>query len=127
MEFVRHQYTSNEEKLREMLETIRNIFKTKILDEWLRVLSKEDVPCGPIYKLDEVFSDPQILHRRMIVEAEYPAAGKIKQISTPIKFSETPCKIWSPPPLFGEHTEQILRWLGYAEEEILDMRGKAII
>jgi crotonobetainyl-CoA:carnitine CoA-transferase CaiB-like acyl-CoA transferase len=68
MGFVKHQYTNDEAKLREMFQTLRKIFKTRTLDEWLKLLLKEDVPCGPVYNLDEVFRDPQILHRKMIIE-----------------------------------------------------------
>jgi len=84
------------------------------------------VPCGPVYDLDEVFRDPQILHRKMIIEVEYPGVGKIKQLGSAMKFSKTPCELKSPPPSFGEHTEQILRWLGYSEREILDMQEKGV-
>jgi len=127
VDFVKHQYTSDEAKLREMFQAMREIFKTRTLDEWLKLLSKEDVPCGPVYDLDEVFRDPQILHRKMIIEVEYPGVGKIKQLGSAMKFSKTPCELRSPPPSFGEHTEQILRWLGYSERETLNMRGKGVI
>jgi crotonobetainyl-CoA:carnitine CoA-transferase CaiB-like acyl-CoA transferase len=125
-DFAKYQY-AGEDKRKEMFETLQSIFKSRSLDEWLRVLPEEDVPCGPVYQLDEVFKDPQILYRKMIVEVEYPAVGKIKQLGTPLKFSETPCEIRSPPPRLGEHTEQILRWLGYGEGEISDMREKGVI
>jgi len=125
--FVKHQYTNDEAKLREMFQTLREIFKTRTLDEWLKLLLKEDVPCGPAYDLDEVFRDPQILHRKMIIEVEYPDVGKIKQLGTAMKFSRTPCEMRSPPPSFGEHTEQILEWLGYSERDVLDMRKKGVI
>jgi len=125
--FVKHQYTNDEAKLREMFQTFREIFKTRTLDEWLKLLLKEDVPCGPAYDLDEVFKDPQILHRKMIIEVEYPDVGKIKQLGTAMKFSRTPCEMRSPPPSFGEHTEQILELLGYSEGDVLDMRKKGVI
>jgi len=127
MDFVKYQYTSDDAKLREMFQTVRKIFKTRTLNEWIALLSREDVPCGPVYDLDEVFRDPQILHRKMIIEVEYPGLGKIRQLSTPMKFSEAPCEIRNPAPSFGEHTEQILRWLGYSERDVLDMRGKGVI
>jgi len=127
MDFVKYQYTTDDAKLKEMFQAIRKIFKTRTLNEWIKLLSKEDVPCGPVYDLGGVFKDPQILHRKMIVEVEYPGVGKVKQLSTPMKFSETPCEIRSPPPSFGEHTDEILKWLGYAEGEILNMREKGAI
>jgi len=126
-DFIKHQYTTDDGKLKEMFQTLRKIFKTRTLKEWIKFLSKEDVPCGPVYDMDEVFKDPQILHRKMVVEVEYPGVGKIKQLGTPMKFSETPCEIRSPPPSFGEHTEEILKWLGYAETEILGMRQENVI
>ena len=126
-DFVRYQYTTDDAKLKEMFQAIRKIFKTRTLDGWIKLLSKEDVPCGPVYDLGEVFKDPQILHRKMIVEVEYPGVGRVKQLSTPMKFSETPCEIRSPPPSFGEHTDEILKWLGYAEGEISNMREKGVI
>jgi crotonobetainyl-CoA:carnitine CoA-transferase CaiB-like acyl-CoA transferase len=126
-DFIRHQYTTDDGKLKEMFQTLRKTFKTRTLKEWIKFLSKEDVPCGPVYDMDEVFKDPQILHRKMVMEVEYPGVGRIKQLGTPMKFSETPCEIRSPPPSFGEHTEEILKWLGYADTEILGMRQKNVI
>ena len=89
---VKYQYASGD-KLKEMFEVIRSILKSRSLDEWLRVLPKEDLPRGPVHELNEAFEDPQIPHRKMIVEVEYPAVGKIKQLGTPLKFSKTPCEI----------------------------------
>jgi len=125
--FIKYQYTTDDAKLKEMFQTLKKIFKTRTPEEWIKFLSKEDVPCGPVYDMDEVFKDPQILHRKMVVEVEYPGVGRIKQLGTPLKFSETPCEIRSPPPSFGEHTEEILKRLGYAEAEILGMRQEGVI
>jgi crotonobetainyl-CoA:carnitine CoA-transferase CaiB-like acyl-CoA transferase len=126
-DFIKYQYTTDNAKLKEMFQTLKKIFKTRTLKEWIKFLSKEDVPCGPVYDMDEVFKDPQILHRKMVMEVEYSSVGRIKQLGTPMKFSETPCEIRSPPPSFGEHTEEILKWLGYAEKEILGMRQESVI
>lgn len=126
-DFIGHQYTTDDTKLKEMFHTLKKIFKTRTLKEWIKFLSKEDVPCGPVYDMDEVFKDPQILHRKMVVEVEYPSVGKIKQLGMPMKFSGTPCEIRNPPPSFGEHTEEILKWLGYAEKEILNMHQEGAI
>ena len=126
-DFIKYQYTTDDSKLKEMFQTLKKIFKTRTLKEWNKFLSEEDVPCGPVYDMDEVFKDPQILHRKMVVEVEYPGVGRIKQLGTPMKFSETPCEIRKPPPSFGEHTEEILKQLGYAEAEILGMRQEGVI
>jgi crotonobetainyl-CoA:carnitine CoA-transferase CaiB-like acyl-CoA transferase len=126
-DFIKYQYTTDDAKLKEMFQTIKKIFKTRTLKDWIKFLSKEDVPCGPVYDMDEVFKDPQILHRKTVLEVEYPGVGRIKQLGTPMKFSETPCEIRSPPPSFGEHTEEILKWLGYAEAEILDLQQEGVM
>jgi len=125
-DFIKYQYTTDDAKLKEMFQTIKKIFKRRTLKEWVKLLSKEDVPCGPVYDMDEVFKDPQILYRKMVVEVDYPGVGRIKQLGAPMKFSETPCAIRSPPPSFGEHTEEILKWLGYAEAEILKMQQEGV-
>jgi len=126
-DFIKYQYTTDDAKLREMFQTLKRIFKRRTLEEWIKFFSNEDVPFGPVNEVDEVFKDPQILHRKMFMEVEYPGVGKIKQLGTPMKFSETPCGITSPPPSFGEHTEEILKWLGYIEAEILSMQQEGVI
>ena len=75
----------------------------------------------------ETFRDPQVIHRKMIVEVNHPRLGKIKQIGIPIKLSRTGGKIQNPPPEYGEHTIEILKGMGYTEEAIQDLRGKKII
>lgn len=108
-DFTKYQYTTDDVKLERMFQTLQKIFKKRTLNEWINFLSKHDVPCGPVYDINEVFKDPQILHRKMVVEVEYLGVGRIRQLGTPIKFSETPCKIRIPPPSFGENTEEVLR------------------
>ena len=78
-------------------------------EEWLTELNKLRIPCGPINTLDRVFSDPQVLHRRMVAEVPHPTAGTVKMVASPMKMRETPCDIRRHPPLLGEHTEEILR------------------
>nr|MDO8134215.1 CaiB/BaiF CoA-transferase family protein [Candidatus Njordarchaeum guaymaensis] len=91
-----------------LFSALRKTFKTKTLREWISILNAADVPCGPVNSIEEVFKDPQVLHRKMIVEAEHPIAGKVKQIGIPIKLSETPGDVRSPAPELGQHTEEIL-------------------
>ena len=115
----------NRDKLIPILE---KAFLSKTRDEWIEILLKKGVPCGPVYTMDEVFRDPQVLHRKMLVEIEHPKVGKIKQIGIPMKFSETPGEIKVPPPLLGQHTEEILKnLLGYSEEEINQLRSEEVI
>ncbi len=82
--------------------------RTRPAREWLAVLEPSGVPCGPINDLGQVFSDPQVRHRRMQVEAPHPTAGKVTMVANPIKFSRTPIAHDRAPPLLGEHTAEIL-------------------
>jgi crotonobetainyl-CoA:carnitine CoA-transferase CaiB-like acyl-CoA transferase len=92
-------------------------------DDWLEALRAVGFPCAPIYNLDEIFSDPQVLHRGMLAEMEHPKAGAIKQIGPVIKFSGSPCVMSSPPPMLGEHTEEVLRTIaGYSEADVKRLR-----
>ncbi len=125
-DFIKYQYTTDDAKLKKMFQTMKEIFKGRPRKEWIKILAKEDVPCGPVYDVEEVFKDPQILHRKMVKEVEYPNVGRIKQIGIPMKFSETPCEIRSPPPSFGEHTKEILKWLGYIKTEIMSMEQEGV-
>jgi crotonobetainyl-CoA:carnitine CoA-transferase CaiB-like acyl-CoA transferase len=125
-DFIEHQF-SNKEKQDEMIACFREIFRTKSKEEWVDLLAKVDVPCGPVYSLDEVFSDPQVLHRKMVVEIDHPALGKIKQIAPAVKLSETPAEARIPPPGYGEHTEQVLDQLGYTADEIKELRQAGVI
>jgi len=96
-------------------------FKSRTSEEWLAGLRNEGIPCGPINTVNQVFSDPQILARDMLVELVHPTAGEIKMVGTPFKLSRTPAQIIAPPPLLGQHTEDVLR--EYLEMEDSDIKG----
>ena len=115
----------NREKLIKLLQTE---FMKKPRDEWLETLRAIGFPCAPVYTVDEIFKDQQVLHREMKVTMTHPTAGEINQIGIPIKFSETPCKFTTPPPNLGEHTDEILKdLLGYSDEQIVELKEKDAI
>jgi crotonobetainyl-CoA:carnitine CoA-transferase CaiB-like acyl-CoA transferase len=115
------------EKRNEILTFFRQIFTTKTAPEWIELLRKNDIPCGPVNTYKEAFDDPQILHRQMLQEVKHPTLGTIPVIGVPIKLSETPGKIKTPPPGYGEHTNVILEKLGYSSHDIDDFRERGII
>ncbi len=115
----------NKDKLIPLLE---KLFQGKSRDEWIEILTRVNVPCGPVYKMEEIFKDPQVLHREMMVEVNHPKTGKLKLVGTPIKFSDTPLKINKHPPLLGEHTEEVLSGLlRYSKDEIKKFKEEKII
>ena len=125
-EFAPHQFDKGE-KRGEIFDHLRSIFKTKDRDEWVGILDRSDVPAGPVNSLEDVFQDAQINHRKMVIESFHSVLGKIRQLGAPIKFSGTPCEAQSPAPSYGMHTIEILKGLGYSEEQIGNLRGDGII
>ena len=96
--------------------------------EWIRLLEPLGVPCGPINRLDQVFADPQVRHRRMQVDVAHPVAGSLPLVANPIKFSRTPITYDVPPPLLGEHTAEVLgSLLGKTAAQIAALRADGVI
>jgi crotonobetainyl-CoA:carnitine CoA-transferase CaiB-like acyl-CoA transferase len=94
--------------------------------EWVKTLEASGVPCGPINLMSDIFRDPQVAHRRMTVEVRHPS-GPLTVLGSPMKMSRTPGEVRTPPPLLGEHTNEVLTALGYTEKEILALREKGAI
>jgi crotonobetainyl-CoA:carnitine CoA-transferase CaiB-like acyl-CoA transferase len=125
-DFIPYQWATGEKK-DEVLKAFQEVFLTKNRDEWFSELIKKDIPVGKVYSLDEVFNDPQIIHRRMVEEVEHPKLGKVKQMGIPIKLSHTPGQIRNFAPLLGQHSSEIFKELGYNMEEIWEFRQRKII
>lgn len=79
------------------------------LDWWIAQLEAAHVPCGPINTIDRVFADPQVQAREMQVELDHPVAGKVPGVGSPLKFSNTPVRYDSAPPVLGQHTQEVLK------------------
>jgi len=99
-------------------------YPTNVLHE---MLDEAGVPCAPVNTLDRVLSDPQTLARGMVVDAPHPLIPNLKLLGLPIKLSDTPGEVRTPPPLKGQHTEAVLRDLGYAEADIETLRARQVI
>jgi len=85
------------------------------------------VPCGPINDLADVFADPQVQQRGMTVQMPHPAAGSVKLVASPMKFSATPVQYRRAPPLLGEHTTELLREFGLLDADIAALRDAQAI
>ncbi len=102
----------------QLAELIATRTRTRASAEWIALLESAGVPVGPINKIGEMLTDPQVLARRMVVEVEHPKAGTVKALGLPIKLSETPGSVRRAAPLLGQHTREVLASLGYSAPEI---------
>ncbi|MFT4096622.1 MAG: CoA transferase [Rhodoblastus sp.] len=95
--------------------------------EWVEILNATGVPAGPIYKLDEMFLDPQVKETGIVQPLDHPKLGKIDILGQPIKLSRTPATFRRAPPELGEHTDEVLAESGFSAEEIAELREEHII
>jgi crotonobetainyl-CoA:carnitine CoA-transferase CaiB-like acyl-CoA transferase len=110
-----------------LVEQLGPIFRSGHRDDWLRRLLENDVPAAPINTLDEVFADPQVKTYGFPTEVEHPKMGKMKLVGNAVSMSRTPPSIDRPPPVLGEHTEEILKSLGYDDTAISSLRAEGVI
>jgi crotonobetainyl-CoA:carnitine CoA-transferase CaiB-like acyl-CoA transferase len=105
-------------------ETLNEITKKKPSDWWLENLEKEKIGSGPINNLEQVFADPHVIAREMVIEMDHPATGSkpMKLIANPIKLSATPPTYRRPPPLLGQHTDEVLQEAGLSADEIAKLK-----
>ena len=97
-------------------------------DEWVAAFAAAGLPAGPINDIAQVFSDPQVAHRQMVVEVEHPTAGPVRLPGIPVKFGGTPARVQGPPPLLGEHTDDVLRGiLGLDDAAVAALRTDGVI
>jgi formyl-CoA transferase len=106
---------------------IEEITKTKTSADWIELINKAGVPCGPIYKMDEVFADPQVKHIGIAQPVEHPQLGRIEVVGQAVTLSRTPSQIRTPTPERGQHTDEVLRQLGYDDAAISGLRAKGVI
>ncbi|MEP7030515.1 MAG: CaiB/BaiF CoA-transferase family protein [Pseudolabrys sp.] len=114
----------NRSKLMTLLDAI---FLTSSSGEWLDKLEAVGVPAGPIYKMDQVFADPQVQHLGIAVPCHHDRRGDIAVVGQPFDLSRTPASIATMTPEAGEHTEQILRDLDYSDADIRRLRDAKIV
>jgi formyl-CoA transferase len=112
----------------ELIALLSEIFLQRRNGAWFKLLTDAEVPCAPVQTIDQVFQAPQVLQRDMLIEVEHPTAGKVRMAGIPVKFSVTPATVRRPPPLLGEHNEEILKtWLGMSADSIDELKKEKVI
>jgi crotonobetainyl-CoA:carnitine CoA-transferase CaiB-like acyl-CoA transferase len=111
-----------------LIPEIEAVTRTRGTADWLERLHKEGVPAAPINSVDQVLADPQVQHRRMVVEVDHPMLGKLPTLGSPVKVDGwMEVKVRKAPAL-GEHTEAILgSLLGYSREKLAGLRGQGVV
>jgi formyl-CoA transferase len=95
--------------------------------EWIEALNKIGVPTGPIYRMDEVFADPQVQHLGAAAEVDHPRLGRLRILNQAVKLSRTPASLKTATPEIGQHTDEILGEIGYASKDIARLRAEGVV
>ena len=111
----------------QLVSLLQPIFLQEDTAHWLKTLTAAGIPCSSINHVDEALNDPQVLARQMIVEIEHPLSGVVRSLGCPIVLSDTPVSYRLPPPLLGQHTEEILSGLGYDSADVDRLRAAAVV
>jgi len=109
-------------------QTLTPVMTSRTTTEWVEALEREKIGCGPINTLKDVFADPHVQAREMVVKMQHGSGAAIEVIANPVKLSATPPDYRSPPPVLGEHNDAVLRGLlGMSEAEVAALRGKGVL
>ena len=110
-----------------LIPVLQSVLRARGRHAWLTVLEAAGIPCGPVNDLAEVFADPQVRARGMIVETAHPQVDTVPLVGSPLKLSATPVEPPRAPPMLGEHTFDVLREAGFSENEIATLRANGAV
>jgi len=123
-----HKFQPGRLKNKELInKRLNEILSTNTQKYWLEKLQALRIPCAPVYNLQQALNDEQVLSRNMIVEVEHPLGGSTKMPGNPIKLSETHEDTFSPPPLVGQHNEEIYATLGMTKDDLKTLQDSGVI
>jgi formyl-CoA transferase/CoA:oxalate CoA-transferase len=111
----------------ELTDEIEGALAAHDVSHWVECLNRAGVPAGPVLDLEQVFADPQVLAREMLVELPHPEVGSYKTTGLPVKLSRSPGRIDRAPPRHGEHTEEVLLECGLTRDEIAELRRSKVV
>jgi crotonobetainyl-CoA:carnitine CoA-transferase CaiB-like acyl-CoA transferase len=110
-----------------LLPILERRFAEKPRAEWLEVLAAHDIPAGPVKTVQEFMDDPAVRHHDMVHEYDHPEVGRLRVMGQPLLFADTPARDPGPPPTLGQHTDEVLREIGYDAAAIGDLRARKVI
>ena len=112
----------------ELNELVAARLRTQGTAHWVEALARAGVPCGPVYRMDEVFADPQVRHLEMTKPVSHPARGPLEIVRSPVRMTGTRAgTARTPAPDPGDHTDEVLASLGYSPEEVAELRASDVI
>ena len=111
----------------QLVPMLEPLMRRRTRAEWLTALEQAKVPCGPINDLGDVFADPQVLERGVRVPVPHPLTDTLQLVASPMKLSKTPVSVRRPPPLLGQHTDEVLSALGLDETERQRLRALGVL
>ena len=111
----------------ECVETLNEVFQTGTVAHWVEVITGAGVPCGPINRVSDVVTDPQVLSRGMMADIDHPNVPGLRVPGSPLKLTETPPSVRLHPPLLGQHNQEVLEQLGYDAKEIARLEETGVV
>jgi crotonobetainyl-CoA:carnitine CoA-transferase CaiB-like acyl-CoA transferase len=124
-------FTKNRDRVlnrAQLVPRLESVMKSRNKVDWLTALEAAKVPCGAINHLGEVFADPQVEARSMVTTWPHPLQGDLRLVASPLKLSATPVRTDLPPPLLGQHTEEVLRnVLKYSASQVAELKNSEVI
>ncbi len=123
-------FKTNSDRVRqrwELVSILSDHFQTRTTSEWVETIGNAGVPCGPINRISDVVTDPQVLSRDMMLSIPHPQVPDLKVPGSPLKLADTPPTVRHYPPSLGEHNEEVLTEMGYGKEVVVRFKDEGVI